>query len=58
MAGFTTVRDLGTTDGVALSLRDAIAKGLVSGPRVYAAGKSDRHHRRPRRSRATASTPR
>ena len=40
MAGFTTVRDLGTTDGVALSLRDAIAKGLVSGPRVYAAGKS------------------
>ncbi|MBL8257943.1 MAG: amidohydrolase family protein, partial [Pseudoxanthomonas mexicana] len=24
MAGFTTVRDLGTTDGVALSLRDAI----------------------------------
>ena len=40
MAGFTTVRDLGSADGIALSLRDAIARGLVRGPRVYAAGKS------------------
>jgi imidazolonepropionase-like amidohydrolase len=38
LAGFTTVRDLGGT--VTLKLRDAINKGLVEGPRVYAAGKS------------------
>jgi imidazolonepropionase-like amidohydrolase len=40
MAGFTTVRDLGTSEGVALGLRDAIAQGLVVGPRVFTAGKS------------------
>jgi imidazolonepropionase-like amidohydrolase len=34
LAGFTTVRDLGGT--VTLKLRDAINKGLVEGPRVYA----------------------
>ncbi|MBL4576953.1 MAG: amidohydrolase family protein [Flavobacteriales bacterium] len=39
MAGFTTVRDLGGR-GVNTSLRDAINKGLVIGPRVYSAGKS------------------
>ncbi|HWB28821.1 MAG TPA: amidohydrolase family protein [Chitinophagaceae bacterium] len=37
MAGFTTVRDLGGT-GVNISLRNAINKGLVPGPRVYTAG--------------------
>jgi len=36
MAGFTTVRDLGGE--VALHLRDAINQGLVSGPRIFAAG--------------------
>ncbi len=40
MAGFTTVRDLGTTDGIALSLRRAINEGRIKGPRIYAAGKS------------------
>ncbi len=40
MAGFTTVRDLGTRDGLAQSLRDAIAGGWVVGPRVITAGKS------------------
>ena len=40
MAGFTTVRDLGTNDGVAISLRDAINQGWVDGPRIYSAGKS------------------
>lgn len=40
MAGFTTVRDLGTSDGVALALRDAINQGWIPGPRIYAAGKS------------------
>ena len=39
MAGFTTVRDLGGT-GVNISLRNAINKGLVKGPRIYTAGKA------------------
>ena len=39
MAGFTTVRDLGGT-GVNISLRNAIAKGYVVGPRIFTAGKS------------------
>jgi imidazolonepropionase-like amidohydrolase len=39
MAGFTSVRDLGGS-GVNLSLRNAINKGLIVGPRVYTAGKS------------------
>jgi len=40
-AGFTTVRDLGDlAPGVVVSLRKAIAKGYVQGPRIYAAGKS------------------
>lgn len=40
MAGFTTVRDLGTSNGVALRLRDAINGGHIPGPRIFAAGKS------------------
>ena len=39
MTGFTTVRDLGGS-GVNISLRNAINKGLVKGPRVYTAGKA------------------
>lgn len=39
MAGFTSVRDLGGT-GVNTSLRDAIRKGYVEGPRIFSAGKS------------------
>ncbi|HKK22226.1 MAG TPA: amidohydrolase family protein, partial [Pseudohaliea sp.] len=40
-AGFTTVRDLGARDTAALlGLRDAINKGYVEGPRIFAAGKS------------------
>jgi len=39
MAGFTTVRDLGGT-GVNVSLRDAIRKGFIPGPRIYTAEKS------------------
>ena len=38
MAGFTTVRDVGGT-GVNISLRNAIRRGQVIGPRVYTAGK-------------------
>jgi imidazolonepropionase-like amidohydrolase len=37
MAGFTSVRDLGSDKGVNVSLRNAIEKGTVKGPRVQAA---------------------
>ncbi|NQD36999.1 amidohydrolase family protein [Permianibacter sp. IMCC34836] len=39
-AGFTTVRDLGASDGLNLSLRDAVKKGWIVGPRIFAAGKA------------------
>jgi imidazolonepropionase-like amidohydrolase len=39
MAGFTAVRDLGGT-GANISLRNAINKDWVKGPRVYTAGKA------------------
>jgi imidazolonepropionase-like amidohydrolase len=38
MAGFTSVRDLGGKNS--LALRDGINQGLVDGPRIWAAGKS------------------
>ena len=39
LAGFTTVRDLGGS-GVNISLRNAINKGKVVGPRIFTSGKS------------------
>ncbi len=39
LAGFTTVRDLGGS-GVNISLRKAIEKGKINGPRIITAGKS------------------
>jgi imidazolonepropionase-like amidohydrolase len=39
-AGFTTVRNLGSDDGVTLALRDAIARGWAIGPRIIDAGTS------------------
>jgi len=39
MAGFTTVRDLGGT-GVNVSIRNAINKGYIDGPRIYTSEKS------------------
>jgi len=39
MAGFTTVRDLGGS-GVNISLRKAVAHGLVDGPRILTAGRA------------------
>lgn len=39
MAGFTTVRDLGSEAFLDVALRDAIAKGIVRGPRILAATK-------------------
>lgn len=40
LAGFTTVRNLGDSDNVSISLRNAIAGGWVKGPRIYTAGKA------------------
>jgi imidazolonepropionase-like amidohydrolase len=37
-AGITTVRDLGGRGGVTFRLRDAVASGLIPGPRIMAAG--------------------
>lgn len=39
-AGFTLVRDLGSSHNLAISLRNAINRGDVTGPRILAAGKS------------------
>jgi imidazolonepropionase-like amidohydrolase len=39
MAGFTTVRDLGGS-GVNVSLRNAINKGTIRGPRIFTCGKA------------------
>lgn len=39
MKGFTTVRDLGGS-GINISLRDAVNKGKLVGPRIFTAGKS------------------
>jgi len=39
-AGFTTVRNLGSDDGVTLGLRDAIRRGWATGPRIVDAGTS------------------
>ncbi|MDA8547552.1 amidohydrolase family protein [Flavobacteriaceae bacterium] len=39
LAGFTTVRDVGGS-GVNISLRNAINKGVVIGPRIFTSGKT------------------
>jgi len=39
-AGFTTVRQVGDSGLVAISLRDAIKNGHVIGPRIFTSGKS------------------
>ena len=39
-AGFTTVRQVGDSGMVAISLRDAINQGKVVGPRIFTSGKS------------------
>jgi imidazolonepropionase-like amidohydrolase len=36
--GFTTLRDVGGGNGIDLAMRNAIAKGIVSGPRMLASG--------------------
>ncbi|HEX5340231.1 MAG TPA: amidohydrolase family protein [Gammaproteobacteria bacterium] len=46
-AGFTTVRDLGSTDYISLGLRNAINAGVIPGPRMlianYAVGSTGGH---------------
>lgn len=37
-AGFTTVRDLGSTPFLAVDLRESINEGLIPGPRIVASG--------------------
>ena len=39
LAGFTTVRNIGDTDNITISLRNAIEQGYVEGPRIFSAGK-------------------
>ena len=39
-AGFTTVRNLGSSNGTTLALREAIARGWTVGPRIIDAGES------------------
>jgi len=39
MAGFTTVRDLGGS-GINISMRKAVQKGLIDGPRIITAGRA------------------
>jgi imidazolonepropionase-like amidohydrolase len=40
MAGFTSVRDLGSNEGVNIALKRAIDSGAIPGPRMFTAGKS------------------
>ncbi len=39
LAGFTTVRELGGSANVNISLRNAVNSGLIIGPRIYTAGR-------------------
>ena len=39
MAGFTTIRDVGSCDNVAIDLRNAIDAGKIVGPNIIASGK-------------------
>ena len=40
LAGFTTLRNLGDSDAVTISLRNAISQGIVIGPRIFSSGKT------------------
>ncbi|MDA1266486.1 MAG: amidohydrolase family protein [Planctomycetota bacterium] len=40
LAGFTTIRDVGSSGDAVFALRDAIEEGLVPGPRILAGGES------------------
>lgn len=38
MAGFTTVRDMAAPDSVNIALKRAVERGVIPGPRIFAAG--------------------
>src|SRR5436190_13937432 len=40
LAGFTTIRDLGSSGDSAFAVRDGIAAGLIPGPRILVAGRA------------------
>ena len=40
MAGFTTARNVGASDGLSVALRNAVNRGFIPGPRILTAGKS------------------
>jgi imidazolonepropionase-like amidohydrolase len=40
LAGFTTVRDLGSRDNLNVALERAVNQGLIAGPRIYSAARS------------------
>jgi imidazolonepropionase-like amidohydrolase len=40
LAGFTTVRNLGDENGESVALRNAINAGILSGPRIFTAGRA------------------
>jgi imidazolonepropionase-like amidohydrolase len=40
LAGFTTVRDLGAEDNINISMKRAVEKGWIKGPRILTAGKA------------------
>ena len=56
-AGFTTVRDVGSSDMLDVGLRNAIARGLVPGPRMLVCGPRAGRPRRPRRRDRAAPRP-
>jgi imidazolonepropionase-like amidohydrolase len=39
-AGFTTIREAGSTDYVDVAVREAVNRGLIPGPRIHASGPS------------------
>lgn len=60
-AGITTLRDVGTTDGVAIAVRDAVVRGDISGSRVVPCGRilcmTGGHGSEPRPSRGWPARP-
>ncbi len=57
-AGFTTVREAGSTDYVDVAVRDAITRGLIPGPPHPRIRPRARQHRRPRRCEWVEPIPR
>ena len=39
MSGFTTIRDVGSDNNIAIATRDAVNRHIIDGPRIFACGK-------------------